>query len=84
VISSAVAMALNTDPYETATSVAIMAARYRAPCAAPGCHNLGRLILRYADARGRPIIQLEFCHAHGRVRIPRHRAAGIRVYDDRA
>jgi hypothetical protein len=27
---------------------------------APGCHNLGRLILRYADARGRPIIQLEF------------------------
>jgi hypothetical protein len=78
------AMASNTDPYETAVSISIVTARYRARCAAPGCHNLGRLISRYADARGRPIIQLKFCHAHGRVRIPRHRATGIRVWDDRA
>jgi len=39
--------------------------------------------LRYADASGRPISNEEFCHAHARVRIPRDRAAGLKVYDDR-
>ena len=45
--------------------------------------NLGRLILRYAAAGGRPMSSAEFCHAHARVRIARDRAAGLKVYDDR-
>ena len=41
------------------------------------------LILRYADARGRPMNNAVFCHAHARVRIVGGRAAGLKVYDDR-
>ena len=35
----------------------------------------------YADAGGRPIGHLVICHEHGRERIARDRAAGLRVYD---
>jgi hypothetical protein len=49
----------------------------------PGCRNLGRVILRHADAGGRLIDNGEFCLAHGRSRIERDRIAGLRVYDDR-
>jgi hypothetical protein len=45
--------------------------------------NLGRLILRYADAGGRPMSNGECCHSHARVRIEGARAAGLKVYDDR-
>jgi hypothetical protein len=41
------------------------------------------LLLRYADAGGRPISRSEFCHAHGRVNIARDRVAGLKIYDDR-
>jgi hypothetical protein len=40
--------------------------------------------LRYADAGGRPFSNLVLCHAHARVRLARDRAAGLKVYDDRA
>ena len=40
------------------------------------------MILRYADAGGRPMNNAEFCHAHARVRIEGARAAGLKVYDN--
>jgi len=48
-----------------------------------GCKNLGRLLLRYADACGWPMSRAEFCHRHGRLKIAREQAAGLNVYDDR-
>jgi hypothetical protein len=40
----------------TPASVTIVAICYRARCTESACANLGRLILRYADASGQPII----------------------------
>jgi hypothetical protein len=37
----------------------------------------------YADAGGWPISHPVVCHAHGRERLERDKAAGLRVYDDR-
>jgi hypothetical protein len=74
---------MSTDHLDTPASVTILAAGYRARCTVLRCKNLGRLILRYADAGGRPLSNSELCHAHARVRIPRDRAAGLKVYDDR-
>jgi len=37
--------------------------------------------LIYGDAGGRPISHPVLCHAHGRERIARDRAAGLKVYD---
>jgi hypothetical protein len=68
---------------ETPTSVTIVPLGYRVRCTERGCRNVGRMILRHADAGGRPIDNAEFCLAHGRSRIERDRAAGIRVYDNR-
>ena len=68
---------------ETPVSVTIITLGYRARCTEPGCRNLGRVILRHADAGGRPIDNAEFCLRHGRSRIKSDRAAGLRVYDDR-
>jgi hypothetical protein len=68
---------------ETPVSVTIITLGYRVRCTAPGCRNLGRMILRHADAGGRPIDNAEFCLRHGRSRIKSDRAAGLRVYDDR-
>ena len=42
-----------------------------------------RLGLRYADAGGRPMTNLVFCHGRGRLRGERDRVAGLKVYDDR-
>jgi hypothetical protein len=64
-------------------SVTILAVGYRARCTAPRCKNLGRMILRHADAGGRPLSNAEFCHAHVRIKVARDRAAGLKVYDDR-
>jgi hypothetical protein len=74
---------VSTDNSETAASVTIGALGYRARCTKAGCGNLARLALRYADAGGRPMTNPVFCHAHGRMRIARDRAAGLKVYDDR-
>jgi hypothetical protein len=41
------------------------------------------MILRYADAAGRPISDPVLCHTHARVRIARDPAARLKVYDDR-
>jgi hypothetical protein len=74
---------MSTNHPETAASVTVVAVGYRARCTVPRCKNLGRMILRYADAGGRPISNSEVCHAHARVRVARDRAAGLKVYDDR-
>ena len=47
------------------------------------CKNLGRMLMIYADAGGRPIGHLVLCHAHARTRLGRDRAAGLKIYDDR-
>jgi hypothetical protein len=74
---------VSTDDPETAASVTIAALGYRTRCAEAGCGNLARLGFRYADAGGRPMSNLVLCHAHGRERITRDRAARLKVYDDR-
>jgi hypothetical protein len=68
---------------ETPTSVTIVPLGYRARCTEPACRNLGRMILRYADAGGRPMNNGEFCHAHSRTRIASAGPAGLKVYDNR-
>jgi len=74
---------VSTGHSETAASVTIVSLGYRARCTEPAYASLGCLILRYADAGGRPINNAEFCHSHARVRIAGARAAGLKVYDDR-
>ena len=37
----------------------------------------------YADAGDRPISHPVLCYTHGRERIARDKAAGLKVYDDR-
>jgi hypothetical protein len=44
---------------------------------------VGRLLFIYADAGGRPIAHPVLCHAHGREKLARDRAARLKVYDDR-
>jgi hypothetical protein len=56
---------MSADNPETAASVTIGALGYRARCAEAGCQNLGRMILRYADAGGPPMSNLQFCHGRG-------------------
>jgi hypothetical protein len=73
---------MSTDQPEGAASVTIGAIGYRARCTESACGNLARLVLRHADAGGRPISNQEFCHAHARDRLARDRAAGLKVYDD--
>ena len=68
---------------ETATSLTIIQLGYRVRCTEPDCLNLGRMILRHADAGGRPIDNSELCLAHGRSRIERDRIAGLRIFDNR-
>jgi hypothetical protein len=75
--------AVSTDNPETAASVKIGPISYRARCIEAGCQNLGRPVLIYADAGGRPIAHPVVCHAHGRRRLARDRTAGLKVFDDR-
>jgi hypothetical protein len=72
-----------TPESEIPGSLTIIPLGYHAQCTEAGCKNLGRMILRYADAGGRPMSNSEFCHSHGRMRVERDRAVGIKVYDDR-
>jgi hypothetical protein len=74
---------MRADHLKNAASVTVVTLGYRSRCTEPGCANLGRLILRYADAGGRPMNNSEFCHAQTRVRIEGARGAGLKVYDDR-
>jgi excisionase family DNA binding protein len=74
---------MSIDDLEAAASVNIGAICYRARCTDVGCKNPGRLLLIYADARGRPISHPVVCHAHARARLARDRVAGLKVYDDR-
>jgi hypothetical protein len=69
---------MGTSQSDTATSVTIVTLGYRVRCTESGCRNLGWVILRHADAGGRPIDNGEFCLAHGRSRGARGRAAGIK------
>jgi hypothetical protein len=74
---------VSADHPETAASVNIGAISYRARCIEAGCKNLGRLLMIYADAGCRPIAHPVVCNEHGRERLTRDRAAGIKVFDDR-
>jgi hypothetical protein len=74
---------VSTEHPKSAASVTIIAGGYRARCTEARCKNLGRMILRHADTGGRPMSNSEFCYGHGRLRIARDEAAGLKVYDDR-
>jgi hypothetical protein len=68
---------------QTAAIVKIGPISYRARCTEAGCKNLGRVLMIYADAGGRPIAHLVLCHEHGRERLTRDHAAGLNVFDER-
>ncbi len=68
---------------DTPASVTILACGYHEKCKESECQNLARLVLRHADRAGRPIRQFALCFAHGRARVERDRAAGLKVFDDR-
>jgi hypothetical protein len=72
-----------TRESEIPGSLTIIPLGYRTRCTEARCKNLARMILRYADAGGRPMSNSEFCHAHARVRVSRDQAAGLKVYNDR-
>jgi len=74
---------VSADNPETPASVNIGAISYRARCTEAGCKNLGRLLMIYADAGGRPISHPVICHKHARMKMARNRAAGLKVSDDR-
>jgi len=63
---------VSTDQPETPASLTILSVGYRAR-SEPHCKNLGRMILPYADAGGRPMSNAEFCYAHARERVARDR-----------
>jgi hypothetical protein len=73
---------VSADNSETAASVTIGALGYRARCTAPGCGNLARLGLRYADAGGRPISNQEFDDAHARVNRTAGRQCGRPTFNE--
>jgi hypothetical protein len=55
--------------------------RYPRAAPRPG-KNLGRLLMIYADAGGRPIAHPVLCHEHSRERLARD-GAGLKAFDDR-
>jgi hypothetical protein len=69
---------MSTDHPETPASVTIGAISYRARCTESGCKNVGRLLLIYADAGGRPISHPVLCYTHRRERIARDKRQGLR------
>jgi hypothetical protein len=69
------------DDHLHPASVTIVTLGYRARCTEPGCHNLARLILRYAADGSRPMTNSEFCRGHTRARIAQ--AARLKVFDNR-
>jgi hypothetical protein len=73
---------VSADHLETAASVMIGPISYRARCTEAGCKNLGRMLMIYPDAGGRPIAHPVVCHKRARWRLARNRATGLKVYDD--
>jgi excisionase family DNA binding protein len=71
------------DSPETSTTVKIGAISSGARCTEVGVRTWGRFLLIYADAGGRSMNNLVFCHGHGRLRVERDRAARLDIYDDR-
>src|ERR1700686_2996944 len=65
-----------TPESEIPGSLTIIPLGYRARCTEAGCKNPGRMILRYADAGGRPMSNSEFCHGYGRLRAGRDLGLG--------
>jgi hypothetical protein len=61
----------------------IGAISYRARCTEAGCKNLGRMLMIYADAGGRPLSHPVICHEHARRKLTRDTRRGLKVYDDR-
>jgi hypothetical protein len=75
---------VSEDNPESAASVTVVTLGiYSAKCKAPACGNRATLLLRYADAGGRPIAHPVLCHGHGRERLERDKEAGLKVFDDR-
>jgi hypothetical protein len=74
---------MSIDHSESAANMTIIAAGFRTHCTAPLCKKLGRMILRYNDAGGRPTKISPFCPTHTIGRIVRARTAGLKVYDQR-
>ena len=74
---------MSTRHPEAAASVNIGSISYRARCTEAGCKDLGRMLMIYADAGGRPIGHPVLYYGHARTRVGRDRAAGLKVYDDR-
>jgi hypothetical protein len=74
---------MNTDYPDSAASVNIVAIRYRTRCTEAVCKNLGRMMMIYADAGGRPIGHPVLRHSHARMRIEGARAVSLKIYDDR-
>jgi hypothetical protein len=74
---------VSADQPESAASVTARPISYRARCTEAGCKNLGRLLMIYADAGGRPMSHPVVCHTHGHKRLERDRAAGLKVFDNR-
>jgi len=68
---------MTIDDLQDATSVTMITIGYRACCTAPECGNVARTILRYADAGGRPLVNLERCHRHVREGIESRRCLHI-------
>jgi hypothetical protein len=71
-----------TPDCEIAESLTIIPLGY-ALDAPRALQNLGRMILRYADAAGRPVSIAAFCHTHARLKVARGRARRLKFYDDR-
>ena len=67
----------DAEQQEVPACVTVMAIRYRVKCTAPGCRNVARTILRYADGGGRPLSNLGWCNAHTREAIERDAKAGL-------
>jgi hypothetical protein len=56
---------------------------YRARCAAAGCGNVARIILRRVAPGGAADGQSEFCLRHVRADVAKAKAQGVGVYDMR-
>jgi hypothetical protein len=68
---------------EQPTMVVILRCGYRAKCVTPGCGNVARAIVRYADAGGRPLRQEEICNAHTAEAKNAAVADRLTIHDDR-
>jgi hypothetical protein len=74
---------VSADNSEKAASVNIAPISYRVRCSEAGCKNLGRNLMIYADAGGRPIAHPVVCHEHAGTRLARDWAVGLKVFDAR-